>query len=77
MAEGATVTRIDSKPVTDFASGLKAYKHTDDWSQSGLDTGDDSYWKNKNLKTNTTKGLFAGDFSGNFALNEETLPGPE
>jgi hypothetical protein len=42
-------------------SGLKAYKHTDDWSQSGLDTGDDSYWKNKNLKTNTTKGLFAGD----------------
>jgi hypothetical protein len=61
MAEGATVTRIDSKPVTDFASGLKAYKHTDDWSQSGLDTGDDSYWKNKNLKTNTTKGLFAGD----------------
>jgi hypothetical protein len=61
MTEGATVTRIDSKPVTDFASGLKAYKHTDDWSQSGLDTGDDSYWKNKNLKTNTTKGLFAGD----------------
>jgi hypothetical protein len=61
MAEGATVTRIDSKPVTDFASGLKAYKHTDNWSQSGLDTGDDSYWKNKNLKTNTTKGLFAGD----------------
>jgi hypothetical protein len=61
VAEGATVTRIDSKPVTDFASGLKAYKHTDDWSQSGLDTGDDSYWKNKNLKTNTTKGLFAGD----------------
>jgi len=39
VAEGATVTRIDSKPVTDFASGLKAYKHTDDWSQSGLDTG--------------------------------------
>jgi len=61
VAEGATVTRIDSKPVTDFVSGLKAYKHTDDWSQSGLDTGDDSYWKNKNLKTNTTKGLFAGD----------------
>jgi hypothetical protein len=61
MAEGATVTRIDSKPITDFGSGLKAYKHTDDWSQSGLDTGDDSYWKNKNLKTNTTKGLFAGD----------------
>jgi hypothetical protein len=61
VAEGATVTRIDSKLVTDFASGLKAYKHTDDWSQSGLDTGDDSYWKNKNLKTNTTKGLFAGD----------------
>jgi 8-oxo-dGTP pyrophosphatase MutT (NUDIX family)/GNAT superfamily N-acetyltransferase len=61
VSEGATVTRIDSKPVTDFASGLKAYKHTDDWSQSGLDTGDDSYWKNKNLKTNTTKGLFAGD----------------
>ena len=61
VAEGATVTRIDSKLVTDFLSGLKAYKHTDDWSQSGLETGDDSYWKNKNLKTNTTKGLFAGD----------------
>lgn len=61
VAEGATVTRIDSKPITDFASGLKAYKHTDDWSQSGVDTGDDSYWKNKNLKTSTTKGLFAGD----------------
>jgi hypothetical protein len=61
VAEGATVTRIDSKPITDFASDLKAYKHTDDWSQSGLDTGDDSYWKNKNLKTNTAKGLFAGD----------------
>jgi len=28
---------------------------------SGVDTGDDSYWKKKNLKTNTTKGLFAGD----------------
>ena len=61
VTEGATVTRIDSKPITDFGSSLKAYKHTDDWSQSGLDTGDDSYWKNKNLKTNTTKGLFAGD----------------
>ena len=61
VAEGATVTRIDSKPITDFGSSLKAYKHTDDWSQSGVDTGDDSYWKNKNLKTNTTKGLFAGD----------------
>ena len=56
-----TVTRIDSKPITDFVSSLKAYKHTDDWSQSGVDTGDDSYWKKKNLKTNTTKGLFAGD----------------
>jgi len=61
VAEGATVTRIDSKPITDFGSSLKGYKHTDDWSQSGVDTGDDSYWKNKNLKTNTTKGLFAGD----------------
>jgi len=61
VAEGATVTRIDSKPITDFGSSIKAYKHTDDWSQSGVDTGDDSYWKNKNLKTNTTKGLFAGD----------------
>ena len=61
VAEGATITRIDSKPITDFGSSLKAYKHTDDWSQSGVDTGDDSYWKNKNLKTNTTKGLFAGD----------------
>ena len=55
------VTRIDSTPITDFASNLKAYKHTDDWSQSGVDTGDDSYWKKNNLKTNTTKGLFAGD----------------
>ena len=61
LDEGAIVTRIDSKPITDFASNLKAYKHTDDWSQSGVDTGDDSWWKNKNLKTNTTKGLFAGD----------------
>jgi GNAT superfamily N-acetyltransferase len=61
LTEGATVTRIDSNPITDFGSSLKAYKHTDDWSQSGVDTGDDSYWKNKNLKTNTTKGLFAGD----------------
>ena len=56
-----TVTRIDSREIKDFGSNLKNYKHTDDWSQSGLDTGDDSYWKNKNLKTNTTKGLFAGD----------------
>ena len=61
VAEGTTVTRIDSNPITGFGSSLKAYKHTDDWSQSGVDTGDDSYWKNKNLKTNTTKGLFAGD----------------
>jgi hypothetical protein len=61
LTEGATVTRIDSNPITDFGPSLKAYKHTDDWSQSGVDTGDDSYWKNKNLKTNTTKGLFAGD----------------
>ena len=61
VGESATVTRIDSKPIGDFASDLKAYKHTDDWSQSGIDTGDDSYWKSKNLKTNTTKGLFAGD----------------
>lgn len=55
------VTRIDSKPIKDFATNLKAYKHTDDWSQSGIDTGDDSYWKKKNLKVNTTKGLYAGD----------------
>jgi hypothetical protein len=56
-----TVTRIDSRPIRDFTSNLKAYKHTDDWRQSGVDTGDDSYWKKNNLKTNTTKGLFAGD----------------
>ena len=56
-----TVTRIDSRPISDFTSNLKAYKHTDDWRQSGVDTGDDSYWKKNNLKTNTTKGLFAGD----------------
>jgi hypothetical protein len=55
------VTRIDSKPITDFVTNLKAYKHTDDWKQSGLDTGDDSYWQKKNIKPNTTKGLFAGD----------------
>ena len=66
VAEGSsdspqTVTRIDSQQIKDFGSNLKAYKHTDDWSQSGIDTGNDSYWKNKNLKTNTTKGLFAGD----------------
>jgi pyrimidine deaminase RibD-like protein/biotin carboxyl carrier protein len=56
-----TVTRIDSQQIKDFGSDLKNYKHTDDWSQSGIDTGDDSYWQKKNLKTNTTKGLFAGD----------------
>jgi hypothetical protein len=56
-----TVTRIDSQRITDFGSNLKNYKHTDDWSQSGIDTGDDSYWQKKNLKTNATKGLFAGD----------------
>lgn len=61
VAEGATVTRIDSKPITDFASNLNTYKHTDDWSQSGLDTGDDSYWTKRNIKPNTSKGLFAGD----------------
>ena len=56
-----TVTRIDSKPISDFSSRIKAYKHTDDWSQSGIDTGDDSYWEKNNIKTATTKGLFAGD----------------
>jgi hypothetical protein len=56
-----TVTRIDSKPITDFSSNLKPYKHTDDWSQSGIDNGDDSYWEKNNIKTTTTKGLFAGD----------------
>jgi hypothetical protein len=56
-----TVTRIDSQKIKDFGSNLKNYKHTDDWSQSGIDTGDDSYWQKKNLKTNATKGLFAGD----------------
>jgi hypothetical protein len=56
-----TVTRIDSQQIKDFGSNLKNYKHTDDWSQSGIDTGDDSYWQKKNLKTNDTKGLFAGD----------------
>jgi hypothetical protein len=66
MAEGSsnspqTVTRIDSQEIKDFGSNLKGYKHTDDWAQSGIDTGDDSYWQKKNLKTNTTKGLFAGD----------------
>lgn len=61
LNETQTVTRIDSTPITDFVSNLKSYKHTADWSQSGLDTGDDSYWTNKNLKTTTTKGLFAGD----------------
>ena len=61
LAEGATVTRIDSKPIADFASNLKGYKHTDNWSQSGLDTGDDSYWNKHKLKVNSTKGLFAGD----------------
>jgi hypothetical protein len=66
LAEGnndgpQTVTRIDSQQIKDFGSNLKNYKHTDDWAQSGIDTGDDSYWQKKNLKTNTTKGLFAGD----------------
>ena len=42
------VYRMDSKPIEDF-SNLNPYKHTDDWSQSGLDTGDDSYWKEKNI----------------------------
>lgn len=61
VTESATVTRIDSKPITDFASNLNTYKHTDDWSQSGLDMGDDSYWSKRNIKPNTSKGLFAGD----------------
>ncbi len=61
LNETQTVTRIDSKPITGFASQLKAYKHTDDWSQSGIDTGDDSYWRKNNLQVQTTKGLFAGD----------------
>jgi len=56
-----TVIRIDSKPITDFSSNLKPYRHTDDWSQSGIDDGDDSYWEKNNIKTTTTKGLFAGD----------------
>ncbi len=61
LNETQTVTRIDSKPITDFASNLKSYKHTDDWSQSGIDTGDDSYWQKRNIKTKVTKGLYAGD----------------
>ncbi len=56
-----TVTRIDSRPISDFTSNLRTYKHTDDWSQSGIDKGDDSYWEKKNIKPNTTKGIFAGD----------------
>ena len=61
LNETQTVTRIDSKPVTDFASNLKSYKHTDDWSQSGIDTGDDSYWQKRNIKPKVTKGLYAGE----------------
>jgi len=61
LNETQTVTRIDSKPITDFASNLKSYKHTDDWSQSGIDTGDDSYWQKRNIKPKVTKGLYAGD----------------
>ena len=52
------VYRVDSKPIEDF-SNLNPYKHTDDWSQSGLDTGDDSYWKEKNITPKTSRGLFA------------------
>ena len=59
--ETAVVTRIDPRRIRDFSAKMNTYRHTDDWSQSGVDTGDDSYWKNKNLKTNTTKGVFAGD----------------
>ena len=59
--ETAVVTRIDPHRIRDFSAKMNTYRHTDDWSQSGVDTGDDSYWKNKNLKTNTTKGVFAGD----------------
>lgn len=55
------VTRIDSKPIKDFGSNLNSYKHTDDWSQSGVDTGDDSYWVKRNIQPNTSKGLYAGD----------------
>ena len=55
------VTRIDSQPIKDFASNLRSYKHTPDWSQSGLETDDDSYWQAKKINPMTTKGLFAGD----------------
>ena len=40
---------------------MKSYKHTHDWSQSGLDTGDDSYWNKQSIKPLTSSGLFAGD----------------
>jgi hypothetical protein len=61
LNEKQTVTRIDSKPITDFNSNLKSYKHTDDWSQSGIDTGDDSYWQKRNITPKVTKGLYAGE----------------
>jgi hypothetical protein len=61
LNETQTVTRIDSKPITDFGSNLKSYKHTDDWSQSGIDTGDDSYWQKRNIKPKVSKGLYAGE----------------
>jgi hypothetical protein len=57
----AIVTRIDSNLIRNFSSNLKSYKHTDDWSQSGLDTGDDAYWEKRKIKPKTSKGLYAGD----------------
>ena len=61
LTEGKTVTRIDSKQISDFGSNLKTYKHTDDWTQSGIDNGDDSYWTKRGINPKSTKGLYAGD----------------
>ena len=60
-SESNTVVRIDSKFIKDFSTDLKNYKHNADWSQSGLDTGDDSYWQKNNITPEVSKGIFAGD----------------
>jgi pyrimidine deaminase RibD-like protein len=53
-----TVTRIDSKPIKDFGTGLQTYYHTPDWSQSGQFPDGEKIPKKFSGKVT---GLYAGD----------------
>ena len=53
-----TVTRIDSKPIKDFGTGLQTYYHTPDWSQSGQFPAGEKIPKKFSGKVT---GLYAGD----------------